>query len=193
MGLERLVFFSDAVFAIAITLLAIDIRLPELRDPNDAGLLRALRSLWPQYLSYMISFLVIGMYWLGHHRKYRLIKRYDSTLLILNVFLLMLVAFIPFPTSILSEFGSRVAVMLYAGFMTLLGLMNGGVWFYASHHNRLTNLSREQQRYESLRVMSLPTIFALSIGIAFFNHNLAMFSWLFLAVFLFIIRQPSSP
>jgi TMEM175 potassium channel family protein len=185
LGLERLTFFSDAVFAIAITLLAIEIRLPESEVPlTDAQLVDTLLSLWPQYLGYVISFLVIGLFWLGHHRKFRLIQQFDSNLLIINTFMLMLVAFSPFPTSVLSEYGSRTATIFYALFMLVLGLANMAIWSYASYRNRLIDpkFDAHQRRRETLRAASVPVVFALSIALAFINANLAKLSWALLAV-----------
>jgi uncharacterized membrane protein len=195
LGLERLVFFSDAVFAIAITLLAIEIRLPESEGTlTDGQLVHTLLSLWPQYLGYVISFLVIGLFWLGHHRKFCLIQRYDNTLLIINIIMLMLVAFSPFPTSLLSEYGSRMATIFYALFMLLLGLANMAIWFYASYHNRLldTKFDARQRKRETQRAASVPAVFALSIGLAFIDTTLAKFSWALVALALQIKVSPHS-
>jgi uncharacterized membrane protein len=185
LGLERIVFFSDAVFAIAITLLALEIRLPlDVTDINDGRLSVLLWELWPQYLGYMISFLVIGMFWIGHHRKFRFIERYDSNLLILNVLMLMLVAFVPFPTSLLSESGGQLATIFYSSFMVVLGLLYVGLWLYASKDNRLTNIKPAERNYETWRALSSPAIFAISIPIAFYDVNLAKYSWALIALLL---------
>ncbi|MBK7916581.1 MAG: DUF1211 domain-containing protein [Chloroflexi bacterium] len=92
-------FFSDAVFAIAITLLALEIRLPPLPETaTNVQLLAALGALWPRYLSYIISFLAIGMMWLSHHRAFRHVHRYSDRLILLNILFLLLIGFLPFPT-----------------------------------------------------------------------------------------------
>lgn len=185
LGLERLVFFSDAVFAIAITLLALEIRLPEAAGhAADPELVNILLSLWPKYLGYMVSFLVIGLFWIGHHRKFSFIQRYDSNLLILNILMLMLVAFVPFPTALLSESGGKVATIFYAAFMAVLGFLYLAVWLYASKDNRLTNVTKKERRYETLRALSAPAIFALSILIALVDADLAKYSWALIAAFL---------
>lgn len=187
LGLERLVFFSDAVFAIAITLLALEIRLPALgENPTNDQLFQALLALWPKYLSYAISFLVIGSFWLGHHRRFRLILRYDTRLLLLNILLLMGVAFIPFPTAVIGEYGNRTATIFYALVMTIAGLLNAAVWLYASHRNRLIepSFTPQKRQRETMRVFILPVLFLLSIGLAFINDDLAKFSWLLIAVVL---------
>jgi uncharacterized membrane protein len=185
LGLERIVFFSDAVFAIAITLLALEIRLPEeAGHATDPELVRILLSLWPKYLGYVVSFLVIGLFWIGHHRKFRFIERYDSNLIILNILMLMFVALVPFPTALLSESGGKAATIVYAGFMAVLGLLYVCLWLYASKDNRLTDLKRSERSYETWRALSSPAIFALSIPIALFDADLAKYSWALIAAFL---------
>jgi uncharacterized membrane protein len=187
LGLERLVFFSDAVFAIAITLLALEIRLPSLEgDLTNDQLLEALLTIWPKYLSYAISFLVIGTFWLGHHRKFRFILRYDTNLLLLNILLLMAIAFIPFPTAVISEYGNRTGTIFYALVMMITGLLNAAVWIYAAYQNRLIepNFTPQRRRRETLRALVVPAVFLLSIGLAFINEDLAKYSWLLIAVVL---------
>ena len=138
MALERLIFFSDAVFAIAITLLALDIRLPALPPTlTDAEVLQQLLALGPKYYSFGISFLAIGLYWLGHHRMFHYIARYDPILLVLNLLLLMCIAFIPFPSSVIGDYDDRTANVFYALTLVVTGLLSGGMWLYASAGGRL--------------------------------------------------------
>src|SRR4051812_18622402 len=133
LGLERLIFFSDAVFAIAITLLALEIRLPAGQDiGSDAELVAALAGIWPRYLSYIVSFLVIGMYWMAHHRMFRSIARYDRHMLFLNLLLLLCIGFVPFPTAILGEYANSVATIFYTLTMVVTGLVSARLWWYAS-------------------------------------------------------------
>jgi uncharacterized membrane protein len=123
---ERLVFFSDAVFAIAITLLALEIRLPELHDPSAAGLSEALLGLWPKFSSFAISFWIVGTLWLGHHRIFHHIKRYDRRLLLINLLLLMWVALMPFSGSLLGEYGGyRVSVIVYQFLLVVVVRLKG--------------------------------------------------------------------
>lgn len=180
-GLERLVFFSDAVFAIAITLLALEIRLPSATgDLSNDQLAQSLVSLWPKYLSYIISFLVIGSFWTAHHRKFRYIKHYDRWLIILNLLLLMSVAFIPFPTSVISEYGNRTATIFYALAILVTNVFSILLWLYASHNQRLTGgeITGSQRNRETLRSLLTMGVFVLSIGLAFIDDNLAKFAWL---------------
>jgi uncharacterized membrane protein len=181
LGLERLIFFSDAVFAIAITLLALDIRLPAGGEAaSNAQLLAQLLGLWPKYLAYLVSFLAIGTFWVGHHRRFRFIRRSDRGLLALNLLFLMVIAFVPFPTSVISESGNRTATIFYALTMILGGLMLAALWWYASWHNRLTDpdLDARQARRQFVPILLTVMLFILSIGLAFLNENLARFSWL---------------
>ena len=190
-GLERLVFFSDAVFAIAITLLALEIRLPE-----DAGglsnqqLFNSLVAIWPKYLSFIISFLVIGNFWIAHHRRYRYIQRYDTRLMLLNLLVLMSIAFIPFSTAVISQSGNRTATIYYALSISATGLLSAFLWLYASWKNRLlkANFNREFAQQNFLSILTVPAIFLSSIGIAFINPDLAKFSWILIVPALMIVR-----
>ena len=181
LGLERLIFFSDAVFAIAITLLALEIRLPETEGLlNNAELVSQLSGMWHEYLAYIISFLVIGTFWMAHHRKYRYIKRYDDRLLFLNLLMLMVIAFIPFPSSIISKYPDRSATIFYALTMVMAGVLLAGNWWYASHNNRLVDpdMDAKQRKRQFISPLLTSAIFLLSIGIAFLDETLARVSWL---------------
>lgn len=192
LGLERLIFFSDAVFAIAITLLALEIRLPASEELiSNAELSAQLVGLWHRYLGYFISFLVIGFFWMAHHRKYLFIKRYDNGLLILNLLILMGIAFIPFPSSVISEYPYRSATIFYALIMLLVALLYLVIWWYASWHNRLIDpgLDVKQRRREFITPLATAAVFLISIGIAYINADVAKFSWLLIVpVTLFLNR-----
>jgi uncharacterized membrane protein len=180
-GLERLIFFSDAVFAIAITLLTLDIRLPASGGaPSNEELLAQLLGIWHKYLAYGISFLAIGSFWMGHHRRFRYIKRYDRGLLTLNLLFLMVIAFVPFPTSVVSESGNRTATIFYALTMTLAGVLLAAVWWYAAWRDRLVDpdLNAQQRRRELDALLLTAALFSASIGLAFLNPGLARLWWL---------------
>jgi uncharacterized membrane protein len=122
--LERLAFFSDAVFAIAITLLVIEVRLPEMEAVTDASLRAALLELFPRYIGFFVSFLVIGRFWIGHHRAFGHLKTCDSKLIRRNMLFLMTIAFMPFPTAVISAFGGIGAAfsfyvlwLIFSGFL----------------------------------------------------------------------------
>ena len=180
LGLERLVFFSDAVFAIAITLLALDLRLPaDIGALSNAQLLDQLLGNWPQYMAFAISFLAIGTFWFSHHRKFQYIKRCDRGLMFLNLLFLMAIAFVPFPTRVASESGTRTATIFYALTMIAATLLLAAIWRHASHHDRLTGPELDaRERKAQWTVLGLTVgLFALSIGLAFLEVSLARVSW----------------
>jgi uncharacterized membrane protein len=125
-SLERMVFFSDAVFAIAITLLVIEVHVPEIpRAAGDPAYWQALAHLTPHLVGYFVSFAVIGAFWMGHHRAFSLATHYSPRVLGWNLALLGTIAFMPFLTAFMSEYaGARVPASLYWGWMVLTALLN---------------------------------------------------------------------
>ncbi|HVQ09829.1 MAG TPA: TMEM175 family protein [Allosphingosinicella sp.] len=125
-ALERLVFFSDAVFAIAITLLVIEIHPPELRrGEGAAGHLAALARLTPNFIGFAVSFGVIGAFWAGHHRAFTLARRYHGGVVIWNLALLGAIAFVPFVTAFMSvNYNMVVPALFYWGWIVLTALLN---------------------------------------------------------------------
>jgi uncharacterized membrane protein len=135
----RVEAFSDGVFAIAITLLIIEVHVPGRAHAGELG--HELLRLWPSYLGYLTSFLTIGVMWLNHHYVFGLIDRVDRTMLLLNTLLLLLIAFVPFPTAVLAQFvetdGARAAAVLYGATLTLTAITFFAWWRYASNDRRL--------------------------------------------------------
>lgn len=176
-GLDRFIFFSDALFAFAITLLVLNIQLP---DGPKADLAKQLLALWPEYIAYLIGFLSIGTFWISHHRKFRYIVGYDKNLIWLNLLLLMVIAFMPFPTSLISELGDSTATIFYASIMAVASLCSFFVWLYAQSKPGILdpNISKHTIRVELYRPLAFAGIFVISIGIAFFNATAAMLFWL---------------
>jgi uncharacterized membrane protein len=193
-GTDRMQFFSDAVFAIALTLLVLDIRLPE-TEPAD--LLPALLDLWPQYFAFALSFVIIGLNWISHHAKYRVIVRFDAGLIRGNFLLLFLVAIVPFPTSVLSEYGAQTpAVVLYAATVASLSIVQLLTWAYAVRTGLLTtDVDAAMFRYVVLNILPSPVVFLVSIPVAFVAPDIAMYTWFAIvpATFLFgwLARSPS--
>jgi uncharacterized membrane protein len=189
-GLDRLVFFSDAVMAIAITLLVLDIKVPE--ATSEAALAPLILGLWPKYLGYAVSFWVIAMYWVAHHRCFRYIRKYDRRLIYLNFLFLMFIAFLPYPTAVLFTDPSMTAsVVLYAGTTAGMGLSLAGVWLYAArHHFILAGLPSTMARDIRLNLLLPPVVFLASCVVAFLNANLAMFTWILLfPAYVFRLRR----
>ena len=181
LALERIVFFSDAVIAIAITLLVIDIRLPEITGPAAEELPRALLALWPRYLGFVVSFLVVGSYWFGHHRIFRAVRRYDDLLIWLNLVFLLCIAFIPFASSVLGEhLEERSAALFYALVIVATGLADTAVWLYVAHDRRLVDpdLSARSVRLGTLRALIPPAVFLVSLPLLLLHAYLAIAVWL---------------
>jgi uncharacterized membrane protein len=181
LGLDRLIFFSDAVFAIAITLLALDIQLPPTTDEvSNQEMLQMLFSLLPDYVAYITSFLLIGFFWMGHHLKFQSIIRYDRVVIWLNLFLLMVIAFIPFPTRVMSDFDNSVATMFYALTVAAAGALNAAISFYAVYENRLVdeNSKISYITKKPWRMVAVPIIFLLSVPIALIDSDWARLFWL---------------
>ena len=141
MTTSRLEAFSDGVLAIAITLLVIDIRPPELHQGER--LARALWAQWPSYVAYLVSFLTIGVIWLNHHRIFTQVARVDGPLLLLNLNLLLWTGLIPFPTAVVAEHlgdageAARTAAALYSGVLLGMGLAFGALFAWVTHTDRL--------------------------------------------------------
>ena len=122
---ERLTFFSDAIFAIAMTLLVIEIHLPHLSSLSNAALGEALLSLSPNYVGFLISFLVIGRFWLGHHRNLSMVETATPRVNRFNLAFLLCIAFIPFPTAVVSDYIQLSgAVAFYAIWLLITGTAN---------------------------------------------------------------------
>jgi uncharacterized membrane protein len=165
--LERLILFSDAVFAIAITLLVIEIKIPEIheRPVKETVLLQKLAELIPKFVGFIISFLIIGQYWIVHHRMFSFVINYTDRLIWLNIIFLFAIALMPFSTGFYSEYvlrGVVSPVIFYTANIVLLGLANLLMWRYLNKSKHLTeNLTPQLVRYFSLRALTVPAIFVI--------------------------------
>ncbi|MEJ8277533.1 TMEM175 family protein [Pseudonocardia spirodelae] len=177
-GLERITFFSDGVFAIAITLLVLPLTDTEFGEgPVGPQLLELL----PRMLTFLLSFAVIGRYWTVHHRLFDRLARADGRLMTLNLAYLFGIAFLPFPTSVLGRHGDdAAAVLLYAGTLILVGTMSAAMWAYASRDGRLTRPDVTAADAHATLVNGLAPVvsFVPSLAIAPFAPTTAMLSWL---------------
>ena len=171
---ERVLFFSDAVFAIAITLLALEIRLPEVE--LDA-LPQAILALLPEIAVYALSFLIVGLFWVGHHRNFQYIARYDYSLIWLNLLFLLCIAFLPVASSILGHYYHHpFAVLFYCGVLCITSLMSVLLWWYASHNHRLIEADVEPHviRYVFYRSVATIAVALGAAGTAFINTTVAL-------------------
>ena len=185
--LDRLIFFSDAIFAIVMTLLILEIRAPD-NVPSDVAATEVpnlVWALWPKFFSYVLSFLVIGTYWIAHHQTFRYVRSYNRTLMWLNLVFLLSISFIPFPTDLLGEYGElRFSVIVYAASLGMARLLLAVVWWYivAGPIRTGDELDPGLARYHFFRSLAIPALFFLSIGISLVSVNAAVASWLLLFV-----------
>ena len=175
---QRIEAFSDGVFAIAITLLIIEIGVPHVT--GDESLSEALGDLWPSYAAYVLSFVMIGIYWANHHALFRLFVRSDHFFLMLNVFFLMAIAFLPFPTAVLGEYLDNdeqrdTAVRLYA-----LGLLLPAfgwliVWLYANARGLVDErLAPEYVRFLTAQYLLSNVLYTGALMLAFLEVWVAL-------------------
>lgn len=178
---DRILFFSDAVMAIAVTLLAVDLRVPMRAIRTTDLLSKDIDSL----LGFAVSFAVIGLFWLGHHGIFRYITAFDRPLIGLNLVFLGTVAFLPFPTDVLSRPSSdRGAVIFYAICAAAAGLAEGAVWLYATRPGSgLADPSVARVRlHTTLRIFRIPAVFAASIPVALVAPNAAEYTWILIFI-----------
>jgi len=179
-GLERIVFFSDAVMAIAITLLAIDLRLPEI-DPGNAliEIPRQLASIGPSFMTFFISFVVIGIYWISHHRYFAYIKRYDVRLMVLNLVFLFFIVCMPFVANLLGKYASvPIVLILYTLAVAALGISMAVIWQYASiNHLITTELDAHTIREINIRLVAAPIMFLAAVPFAFVSSIAVIIVW----------------
>ena len=191
--LGRMLTFSDGVFAFAITLLILDIKLPA--DTLKANLGPALIALWPNYLAFLLSLVVIGLYWSAHVRLFREIIRYDRNLIWLNLLFLLFIVVIPFSTSVLSLHLIHLSVIVYASLMACAGYMYTVLRVYAGSNHKLVNKNIAPSYIRRGIAFSLfaPVGFTVSIGIAFFNTTTAIVFWVMIFLVHFIFQRRLKP
>ena len=171
--MRRIEAFSDGVFAIAITLLIIEIAVPHLENGRD--LEDALADLWPSYGAYALSFVMIGIYWANHHSFFGHFRRLDHFFLLLNVFFLMCIAFLPFPTAVLGEHlrhdsERQVAVGFYAFGLLLPAFGWLSVWLYANARKLvIERLARAYVRGLTVQYLISNACYATAILLSFWS------------------------
>jgi uncharacterized membrane protein len=191
---ERLAFFSDAVFAIAITLLVLEIKVPELHPAGDERMLwQALLDLLPKVIGFVLSFLVIGTYWITHHRLFRWVRGYDGRLVWKNLRLLLCVSFIPFPTAFFSEYPAyRTSLIFYAVSLVLVGLAQIALWRYLVRHaDALLDpaIPPAEAALLNRRGWAVLTVCLLAIALSFLNLTLARFALLLIPVAVWLVTR----
>jgi uncharacterized membrane protein len=198
-NLERLGAFCDGVFAIAITLLILEIGVPAADAVARAGLWHELGSRWASYGAYVLSFITIGIMWANHHNIFRYVGRSNHTFVMLNIGLLMGTAFLPYPTAVLAAYlpvpGARTAAtVLYGGTLTFIAVLFNAVWWYAASGRRLLRPEADARlvRWVSREYLLGPVLYAGATVISFFNVWASLGIHASLAA-LFFFPNPSRP
>ncbi|MBX4198547.1 DUF1211 domain-containing protein [Candidatus Parcubacteria bacterium] len=195
LAVNRTEAFSDGVFSIAITLLVFNLKVPDLGTEILARgeLGAAIMKLWPNILTYIVSFAIIGIFWVGHHLMFKQIKRVDRPFLWLNVLFLMCISFIPFPASVIGTYPTdRSAVILYGVTLCLASFMILFMWLYASRKRRLVDqaLSQSFISKATLIVLVAPIVYVLAILSAYTDHVYTSLLIYLLVPVLYIIPSP---
>ena len=200
--LERMILFSDAVFAIAITLLVIEIKIPEEHEAvSDKKLLYALGHLIPKFIGFFISFMLIGIYWTVHHRMFGFVTNYTRKLLLLNLVFLFFVALMPFSTGFYSEYAGpdlirhqlKVPLTFYVLNFCCVGFVNYLMWVYITNpKNKVAEppIDPMTAKISKFRAFVVPFIFLIMIPVAYLTNVLfAVYIPMLIPIVLFIVRK----
>jgi uncharacterized membrane protein len=190
----RIEAFSDGIFAVAATLLVLDLKVPH-DAAGGQGLVRALAAQWPSYLAFVTSFAFIGIMWINHHRLFTLIRRSDNPLLVFNALLLLGVTVVPFVTALLSEYiprdGAPVAAAVYSGTYTLVAVFFNLLWHHASHQHRLLDRKADPATIDAITrgYRFGPLLYLVTFVLAFVSVPASLTMNLALAIFFALPSQ----
>jgi uncharacterized membrane protein len=180
--IEYAISFSDALFAFAITLMALTIEIPNF--PSNITESEITEKLWelilPNIIHYIISFLVVGMYWIAYHRVFEYIKRVDTPLIWLNLIFLFFISLVAYFTGLLATYDTyRIVVIYFSIVLSAAGFTLCIIWWYATHNRQLVSKDMDSHlvRYFLIRSFVSPLIFLISIGISFIDVQGANYFW----------------
>lgn len=183
--LERVISFSDAVFAFAITLMALSIDIPDLPTHlTQSELLDKLYDLYPQFESYVISFAVIAIFWVSYHQVFNHIKGSHITMVYLNLLFLLLITLLSLSTSLVINYGTyQIPYVIYCFIVIMTSSLLATIWWHATRNKRLVdkNLHPFFIKGVLVNLMSIPIVFTISIIISFVNLDIAQYFWLIIA------------
>jgi uncharacterized membrane protein len=184
----RIEAFSDGVMAIAITLLVIELKVPHV-DPAHPGLGRALLESWPSYLAYLVSFWSIGLAWILHHNMFKLIRRSNHTLLVVNTLLLLFIAFVPHPTAIVAEYlksasEHRGAMFIFSGTWLMIAVMINLLWLSARRHDLVVHgLDRAVVRGITRRYLLGIPLYGLALVLSLVSFEATMLVYILVGIY----------
>ncbi len=186
MSLNRFEAFSDGVFAFAATLLVIEIKVPNLSQATHSEAATQLLHILPHFLSYATSFMIIGVIWLNHHALFHFLKRVDRAALVINLVLLMCVAFIPFSTALIGSYGQLSTVVMFFGLsLSLTGLVYNVLWLYVLHRyiSSENSLHRKTIRKAYIWSLGYPVLYFIASCLAFISTTLSIALYTFIPLF----------
>jgi uncharacterized membrane protein len=186
----RLEAFSDGVFAVAITLLVLDLGVPH-REAGHPwhGLAQALLDQWPVYLAYLLSFTTILIMWVNHHSLFKVIERIDHLFLLLNGALLLVITVFPFATILLADYieqpDKKTAQVVYAGISLIMAVVFNSLWKYASRQGGLLGETADQKQVEAItkRFRFGPLLYLATFVLAFISAEVSLAVCIALAIF----------
>ena len=189
MSTSRLEAFADGVFAIAATLLILNVSVGA--GPLGSQLLKA----WPGYVAYAVSFVTIGIIWVNHHTVMTQVGRVNRTFLMLNVLFLMLIAFIPFPTRLLSEHiadeGAQAAALAYGATLTMTAILFNVLWWYAAQRRRLLHEAADPRVVRGIGRSYLPGPFLYLVATVLALVSPAASAAMYLSIAAFYVVESS--
>jgi uncharacterized membrane protein len=198
LGRGRLEAFSDGVMAIAITLLILDVKVPDVDEGQSLS--EALAHQWPSYAAYVLTFFVIGIMWVNHHYLFERVRVVTRSLLFLNILLLMAVAALPFPTALLATYlkqgdNSHIAAAVYGINMTIISLSFTMLWLHLARHDELmVEGANAQDAMAALRGGLVGgVVYAATVVLAFISAQACLVVWALLAVYFMVWRGRSGP
>jgi uncharacterized membrane protein len=177
---DRVAFFSDAVFAIAMTLLVVGIGIPEVRDSQLGN---ALRGKEPEIISFFISFFVIGFYWLGHHQFFGRLQSLNARLMKINLVYLAAIAFVPFPTALAGKYtDDPISIVIYAITLSIASGLEGLMLYVANRDGLFRRtLPPPVLRFAVVTAVIPVVVFLASIPVALHSTTTALFSWILIS------------
>ncbi len=194
--LERIALFSDAVFAIALTLLIIEIKIPDVHEGvvTDTALLNGLFQTIPKFIGFFVSFFVIALYWISHHRMFYYLHSYNQKLLWANILFLLTIVVMPFSTALYSEYFNpmlHVPLIVYTVNISFSGLYSFRLWRLVG--NTRYNLSKGLDgiviRYNSMRALLAPCLFISIAMLSYINYWVAFIAPPFVPFATMLIRR----
>lgn len=187
LGKNRIEALSDGIFAIAMTLLVLELKVPELpKNASNVEVWPELMKLWPVFVSYAASFASLGVYWVAHHNLYHHIRRANRVLLCLNILFFMFVSFVPFATSVVNAFPqTQVAPVFFGANITLIGWVLWLQWKYACSQPEMLapHVTPEYRDQVRRRLFWVPLVLTFTVLVCYWSAALSLGTYVLLLPF----------